>query len=86
MLAEVVTLYSENASSIPAMLRQAADAIETESAEGFDPTRAMIAVQISESGQIQIYGWGNTDSMHALATLQRGIHWMLNDMAARSEA
>lgn len=76
-LAEVTPLYETNCRSIPDMLRQAADSIEIERDEGFSPTVAMVAVQISESGQIQIYGWGDTDNMHTLAMLERGKHELL---------
>jgi hypothetical protein len=76
-LAEVHTLYDTNCRSIPDMMRQAADSIETEVVEGFDPTKAMIAVQISESGQIQIYGWGDTNDMHAAGVLMAGVHELM---------
>lgn len=46
-LAEVHTLYETNARSIPDMLRRAADGIETEVSEGYSPTQAMVAVQVS---------------------------------------
>ena len=73
-LAEVITLHESNARSIPAMLRQAADNIETEEGEGYCPTSAMVAVQISESGDIQYYGWGDIDDMKALAMFARAQH------------
>lgn len=72
-LAEVHTLYEVNAANIPAMLRRAADSIETERDEGYSPTRAMVAVQISESGGIQVYGWGACDSLEAIAILNLGL-------------
>lgn len=72
MLAEVHTLYETNCRSIPDMLRQSADGIESEVAEGYSPTVAMFAVQLSESGGIQIYGWGDCDAMKALAMIERG--------------
>ena len=72
-LAEVHTIYETNARSIPDMLRQSADSIETEAAEGHDPTKAMVAVRITEGGQVDIYGWGETDIMHSLALLQLGL-------------
>lgn len=80
MIAEVHTLYDTNARSIPDMLRQAADSIETEVEQGFNPTKAMIAVQVSESGAIQIYGWGDTDDLHAIGALQMGIHRLSRDI------
>ena len=72
-LAEVHTLYETNCRSIPDMLRQAADSIETEATEGYSPTKAMIAVQLTDNGQVQIYGWGETDDVHALGVLQLGM-------------
>lgn len=71
-LAEVVTLYEKNAGDIAAMLRQSAESIETEEAEGFAATRAMVAVQISEAGHIQVYGWGQTNTFDSIAVLGLG--------------
>lgn len=71
-LAEVHTLYATNAADIPAMLRQAAASIETEAAEGYSPTRAVIAVQVSEEGEVQVYGWGRTETFDSIAVLQIG--------------
>lgn len=71
-LAEVHTLYESNCRQIPEMLRQAADSIETEEAEGFSRTVAMGAVQITENGDVQIYGWGETDAYKMLGMLERG--------------
>lgn len=73
-LAEVIPLYETNARSIPDMLRQSADSLEREVDECYSPTKAMIAVQISEDGEVQIYGWGETDELQAIATLQLGLH------------
>lgn len=70
-LAEVVTLFKENASDIAAMLRQAADTIESETDDDAR-TKAVVAVQLHEDGQIQIYGWGATDGLAAIATLELG--------------
>lgn len=72
MLAEVVTLYDKNASDVPAMLRNSADSIENET-EADDRTVAMIAVQVTESGAIEVYGWGATDSLKAIGALHLGI-------------
>ena len=55
-LAEVVSLYDHNASDIAAMLRDAADSIETEEAEAFQRTRCIVAVQIFEDRDIKVYG------------------------------
>lgn len=82
-LAEVHTLYETNARSIPDMLRQAADGIENEADGSYSPTTAMVAVQVAENGSINIYGWGETNDYHALGLLQRGVHWLLNDLADR---
>ena len=71
-LAEVHTIYEANARSIPDMLRQSADSIETETVEGYSPTVAMVAVQLSENGEIQVYGWGDTTTIHALGVLHAG--------------
>ena len=76
-LAEVITLYENNASNIAAMMRQAADNVEAETDEN-DKTQAIVAVQITESGGIRVYGWGATDSMRAIATLELGKAQMLH--------
>lgn len=76
-LAEVHTLYDTNCRSIPDMLRQSADSIESETGEGFSPTTAMVAVQLTENGEVQIYGWGDTDDQRALSLLMRGQHKLL---------
>jgi hypothetical protein len=72
-LAEVSTLYETNCRSIPDMLRTAAASIESEADEGYSPTKTMIAVQISENGGVQVYGWGDTDELRALGLLQLGL-------------
>ena len=67
-LAEVVTLYDSNANDIVAMLRKRADAIEAET-DSDDRTTAMIAVEVTESGDLEIYGFGKTDDFHCLGVL-----------------
>lgn len=69
-LAEVVTLFEKNASDIPAMLRQSADSIEEWREQGETNIKAMVAVSVDDDGDLSIYGWGATDSLHSLATLQ----------------
>lgn len=71
-LAEVHTIYAANCRSIPDMLRRAADSIETEEAEGYVGTSAMVAVQVMKDGRIQVYGWGDTNNLHALGALSAG--------------
>lgn len=79
-LAEVVTLYETNASNIADMMRQAAESIETEDAEEYDLTRAMIAVQITEGRQIKVYGWGRTDIMDSIGVLTAGATYLTNSL------
>ena len=67
-LAEVVTLYDSNASQIPAMLRKRADAIDAET-EKDDRTIATIFIEVTESGDLEIYGFGQTDDFHCLGVL-----------------
>ncbi len=67
-LAEVVTLRETNASDIAAMLRQCADSIDA----GAKP-KSIIGIATEEDGSLSIYGWGHTDSMDTLATLQLAI-------------
>lgn len=81
-LAEVVTLFEKNASDIPAMLREAADNIEKWRAEGETSVKAMVAISVDDDGDLAIYGWGATDSLHSLATLQMGVVKLSNQMLA----
>lgn len=75
-LAEVHTLYEANARSISDMLRKAADSIDVEGPDDVKTT-AIIAVQLNENGAVKIYGWGETNNIHALGVLQMGIHELL---------
>lgn len=73
-LAAVETLYETNCRSIADMLREAAGSIDKEADDpDCDPTRVMVAVQLTAGGEVQVYGWGDTDNILALATLQLGI-------------
>ena len=67
-IAEVVTLYETNAGYIPDMLRKRAEAIEAQT-EQDDRVVSMIAVEVTESGDLEIYGWGKTDDFHCLGVL-----------------
>lgn len=81
-LAEVLTLYETNCRSIADMLRQAAESIEDEVNQAdCSPTKAVVALQLSEDGQVQVYGWGDTDDLHALGLIERGKHELLSAMA-----
>lgn len=71
-LAEVHTLYDVNASDVPAMLRQSADSIESET-DGNDRTRAMMGVQVTQGGTIAIYGSGKIERFEAIGILQAAI-------------
>jgi hypothetical protein len=68
-LAAVATLYETNASDIAGMLRQCADSIDA----GANP-QSIIAIATEDDGSLTIYGWGATNSMDALATLQLAVH------------
>lgn len=78
MLAEVETLYETNPRSVSDMLREAAGNIETETEE-FDTTKAMIAVQLTEGGKIQVYGWGKTNNLEAIAALNIALVKLANE-------
>jgi hypothetical protein len=69
MLAEVHTIYETNARSVADMLRQAADNIEAEP----EIAVAMVAVQIDSEGKIGVYGWGDTNVLHAAGLLHCGL-------------
>lgn len=78
-LAEVRTLYESNCRSIPAMLRLAADSIESEDDDDeCSPTRAVAMIQLADNGCIEIYGWGDTDDLRCLGLLERGKHELLS--------
>ena len=38
----------------------------------------MVAVQVSKGGTIQVYGWGDTDTLHALGALHAGAQQIGN--------
>jgi hypothetical protein len=42
--------------------------IEVETEED-DRTVAMIAIEVTESGDIEVYGWGDTNEFHCLGVL-----------------
>lgn len=76
-LAEVVTLRETNASDIAAMLRQCAQSID----DGAKP-KSIVAVVTEDDGSISLYGWGATDSVDTLATLQLAVVQHANGMLA----
>jgi len=67
-LTAVETLYETNASDIAAMLRQCAESIDA----GANP-RSIVAIATEDDGSLTLYGWGATDSMDTLATLQLAV-------------
>lgn len=69
-IAEVITLYDSNANDVVAMLRKRADIIEAQTDED-DRSVAVIAVEVTESGDIQVFGWGQTDDFHALGVMAK---------------
>lgn len=79
-LAEVIPLYEHNASDIAAMLRDAAASIETEEAEGYQRTRCMVAVQITEDRHIKVYGWGKTDITDSIGVLTAGATYLTQSL------
>lgn len=68
-LAEVVTLYDTNCRDIPEMMRGSADMIELEAEQGIQ-TEAMLGIRLTDSGGVEIYGWGDCDNLKAIALLQ----------------
>lgn len=80
-LAEVHTLYESNPRSIVDMLRAAADSIGTEEDDpGCSPTTAVVMIQLAENGDVQVYGWGKTDDMHAIGMIELGKSRLIADM------
>jgi hypothetical protein len=74
-LALVETLFETNASDIAAMCRELADSIDG----GANP-KAMVGIVVEEDGSLSLYGWGQTDSVHSLATLQLATVKMAQEM------
>ena len=79
-LAEVIPIYETNASDIAAMLRQCADSID----EGANP-KSIVAVATEADGSLAIYGWGRTDSMDSIATLQLALLKLSRDTLDSTE-
>lgn len=70
---KVVPLFDQAvASDVIGSLRRAATSIEKKTEED-DRTQAMIAVQITENGRVEVYGWGRTDMFHAMGALAAAI-------------
>ncbi|UQS94842.1 hypothetical protein Pam1_22 [Pseudanabaena phage Pam1] len=76
MTADIVTLYHANCADIPAMLRHAADNVEVET-DDHDRTVSMVCLQVHESGDIQVFGWGATDTRDCIATLAIAQHQLI---------
>jgi len=69
----VVPIYEQNSSDIVAMLRQSADSIESETDE-VDKTVAEVFLQVTESGEVIVYGWGDVHSKwHTIGILHSAI-------------
>lgn len=77
-LAEVHTLYDTNCRIIPEMHRGTADLIEGEDPEKESPTVAMVAIQLLADGTPIVYGWGDTNIIHAMGVL----HLALQDIGS----
>ena len=70
---KVVQLFDQAmAVDVVGSLRRAADTIAGETADD-DRTVAMIAVQVSESGELAVYGWGATTRFHALGVMAAAL-------------
>lgn len=76
MTADIITLYQENCADIPAMLKKAAEVIEAETDE-LDCTVSMVCIQVRESGDLQIFGWGRSDARDCIATLAIAQHQLI---------
>ena len=75
-IAEVITLYETNARTpIPDQMRIAADTIETETDDN-DRTKAMVFVQLHESGELQVCGVGETNELHSLGLLVKAVAYL----------
>lgn len=68
-------LRAHNLTDIPAMLRQMADEAEA------DPLKAAVLLTVDEDGDVLTYGWGRTDAMQTLATLNIAAHKLTRSMA-----
>lgn len=73
---KVVPLFdAAQAGDIVGSHRRSAESIEAEKPED-DRTIAIVAVRLTESGAIDVYGWGQTDRFHALGMLVAGQHFI----------
>jgi HJR/Mrr/RecB family endonuclease len=71
----VETIYETNARSIVDMLRETANSLEAET-DDHDRTKAMIAVQVTKSGEVLVYGWGDTNQIEAIGSMTMALHEM----------
>jgi hypothetical protein len=77
-LAEVVTLREDCAADIVDCLHKSADAIAAET-EDHDRTRAVIAVHVTASGRLRIYGMGAIDTIDTIAHLALAQAQLMRD-------
>lgn len=77
MTLNVVPIFEKNASDVVAMLRQSADSIEEET-DDLDKTVAGVFLQVTESGEVIVYGWGDVHSKwQTVGILHAGIAELL---------
>jgi len=79
MTAEIITLFETNCADIPSMLRGTADNIEAETDDHIR-TESIICVQIHENGDLQVYGWGRTDTHQCIANLEIAKHQLIQGL------
>lgn len=68
-LAVVTALYETNARQIPEMMRKLASEVEDPPIAGANPDQCVCIIRDSQTGQINVYGWGNIDIEDSLAML-----------------
>ena len=77
MTLNAVPLFEENAADIVAMLRKSADSIESET-DDLDKTIAGVFLQVTEGGEVVVYGWGDVHSKwHTVGILHAAIQELL---------
>lgn len=77
-LAEVKTIYKDNARLIPEMLRKLADNVENFNSERPSIDQAVCIIRDSSTGKLNIYGWGDTSIDNSISMVSQALRRLSN--------
>lgn len=73
VLAEVVSLPGNHLDDIAALM----EAVAAEVRRGDLKAVSGACVLLTDEGEVQVFGWGRTDDLHAIGLLHLGIDWLV---------